>query len=98
MKQVDHENILPFYGMAASTPFDFCLVFPWYENGGIMDYLKGNPDIDRYWLVSPISRLLNHMLQTLKYLNFPSSYWARSADWAFCTARAWSMVHCNRYV
>lgn len=51
MKQLDHSNILPFYGV--STTFsDFCLVFPWYENGNIMDYLKKNPDINQFKLAS----------------------------------------------
>lgn len=54
MKQVNHENIIPFYGvLATSTAFDFCAVFPWYEKGRIMHHLDLNPDIDRYRLVSP---------------------------------------------
>ena len=54
MKQVDHENILPLYGViATSTALDFCLVFPWYEKRCIMDHIRGNSDVDRYRLVSP---------------------------------------------
>jgi len=48
---MEHENILPFYGV--STPVsDFCLVFPWYSNGNIIEYLKGNPDINQFELAS----------------------------------------------
>jgi len=50
MKQLVHGNIVPFYG--SSTVADFCLVFPWYENGNIMEYLKRKPDISRFALVS----------------------------------------------
>lgn len=51
MKQVKHDNILPFYGVS-TTVSDFCMVFPWYDNGGIMDYLKKKPDISRFDLAS----------------------------------------------
>ena len=51
MKQAKHENILPFYGVS-TTVSDFCLVFPWYENGNIMDYLKKKSDVNRFDLVS----------------------------------------------
>lgn len=53
MKQVEHENILPFYGVATTISY-FCLVFPWYENGNIMDYLNQNLYINRYELVSAL--------------------------------------------
>jgi len=51
MKQVEHDNLLPFYGVSA-TVSDLCLVFPWYENGNIMDYLKKKPDTNRFDLGS----------------------------------------------
>lgn len=51
MRQVKHDNILPFHGVS-TTISHFCLVFPWYDNGNIMDYLKENPDINRYKLAS----------------------------------------------
>ena len=51
MKQVDHKNIVTFYGVS-TTASDFGLVFPWYKNGNIVDYLKENPDVDRHDLVS----------------------------------------------
>ncbi|KAF9785465.1 kinase-like domain-containing protein [Thelephora terrestris] len=56
MKQIEHKNIIPFYGVS-TTISDFCLVFPWYKNGDIEQYLKKNPDIDRYDLAR-LSRLL----------------------------------------
>lgn len=51
MKQVDHDNIIPFYGVSATVP-DFRLVFPWYENGDITSYLRENPSANRYDLAS----------------------------------------------
>ena len=50
MMQVKHPNILPFYGVS-TTIADFCLVFPWYENGNIMEYLERNPAANRFDLV-----------------------------------------------
>lgn len=50
MKQLEHKNILPFYGISASIA-ECCLVSPWYENGSIMEYLKKKPDISRFPLV-----------------------------------------------
>jgi len=50
MKQVKHDNILPFYGVS-TTISDFCLVFPWYENGSIMKYLEKKPDTNRFDLL-----------------------------------------------
>ena len=51
MKQLEHRNILPFYGVSTAVA-GFCLVFPWYENGNIMEYLKRKPDVSRSALVS----------------------------------------------
>jgi len=47
MKQLEHNNILPFYGVS-TTVSEFCLVFPWYSNGSLMEYLKGNPGINQF--------------------------------------------------
>jgi serine/threonine protein kinase len=64
MKQIKHENILPFYGVS-TTVSDFCLVFPWYSNGNIKDYLKRNPDINRFNLAST-PKLNAHPLHLLE--------------------------------
>ena len=56
MKQLEHKNILPFYGVS-TTVSDFCLVLPWYRNGNIMDYLKGNPDINQFELASTLRQI-----------------------------------------
>ena len=56
MKQVEHKNILPFYGVSMAFS-GFCLVFPWYENGNIMDYLKKKPDVNRFDLASTSSQI-----------------------------------------
>ena len=53
MKQFKHGNILPLYGVPTAVP-DLCLVFPWYENGNIIDYLRKNPDSNRFGLVSTL--------------------------------------------
>lgn len=51
MKGIKHDNIVPFYGVS-TTVSDFCLVFPWYHNGNIMDYTRKNPNANRYDLAS----------------------------------------------
>ena len=63
MKQLDHSNILPFYGASGSVA-DLSLVFPWYENGNIMDYLNKQPDIDRFALVSTFEQTLTLLALT----------------------------------
>ena len=57
MKQLEHGNVIPFYGIS-TTVADFCLVFPWYKNGTIMEYLKRKPDISRFTLVSMLGQTL----------------------------------------
>jgi len=56
MKQLEHKNILPFYGVS-TTVSEFCLVFPWYGNGNIMEYLKKNPDINQFELASTFKQV-----------------------------------------
>ena len=51
MKHLEHDNIIPFYGVS-TTVADICLVSPWYENGNILDYLEKKPDANRFGLVS----------------------------------------------
>ena len=58
MMQLKHENVLPFYGVLPASP-EFCLVFPWYENGNIMDYLKKKPNANRFDLASTPSQILH---------------------------------------
>jgi len=57
MKHLEHGNIDPFYGVS-TTVTNLCLVSPWYENGSIMEYLKGNPDVSRFALVSTLEQAL----------------------------------------
>jgi len=64
MKQLEHGNILPFYGVS-TTVADLCLVFPWYENRNIMEYLKKNPEANRFDLVSTFKQA--HTLGTYLY-------------------------------
>lgn len=51
MKQIEHDKILPFYGVS-TTISGFSLVFPWYENSNIEDYLERNTGANRYNLAS----------------------------------------------
>jgi len=53
MKQLKHDNIVPFLGVS-TTVSDFCLVFPWYGKGNIMDYLKNNSDTNQFDLASTL--------------------------------------------
>ena len=47
MKQLKQDNILPFYGVSTDVS-NFCLVFPWYENGNIVEYVKLDRYVKRY--------------------------------------------------
>jgi len=80
MKQVEHANILPFYGVS-TTVADLCLVFPWYENGNIMEYLKKVPDANRFDLVSTFKQALC----SRNLLVLANSCRACLADCASCT-------------
>ena len=51
IKQFEHRNILPVYGVS-TTIAPFCLVYPWYKNGNIMESLKKEPNANRYDLAS----------------------------------------------
>lgn len=53
MKQIEHANILPFYGVSTAISHSF-LVFPWYKNGNVDQYLERNPLTNRYDLVSTL--------------------------------------------
>jgi len=84
MKQLKHDNILPFYGVSTIVA-DFCLVFPWYENGNIMEYMKERPDTNRFDLAS-ISD------QTLRSHHLPeptNSCWVQPGDCSFYTTIIW---------
>ena len=51
MKHFEHRNILPVYGVS-TTIAPFCLVYPWYGNGNIVEYLRKEPDVNRFDLAS----------------------------------------------
>jgi len=88
MKQVEHGNILPFYGVSTAVS-DFCLVFPWYENGNIMDYLKKKPDTGRFDLASTFRQSLHSRCLPVPA---PDSYRVRPGDYASCTRIVLFMV------
>ena len=81
MKQLDNKNILPFYGVS-TTVSEFCLVFPWYENGNIMDYLKKNQNsINQFQLAS----MLGQIIYSWRLPAPVDSYWMRLMGCASCT-------------
>lgn len=50
---LDHENILPFLGLAEYFPKEpLCFVSPYVKNGNVRHYLEVNPDAPRLPLVS----------------------------------------------
>jgi len=51
MELLEHGNIVPFYGIS-TTIAPFCLVFPWYGNGNITEYVKQKSGVNRFKLVS----------------------------------------------
>ena len=52
-RQLNHENVLPFYGVSAEEFAPrFAMVLPWMSNGNMMAYLKIHPDVNRVKLVS----------------------------------------------
>jgi len=64
MKQLEHSNLIPFYGVW-TTIVAVYLVFPWYENGNIMEYLTRSPaTVSRFTLVSTFDKALHprHLL------------------------------------
>ncbi|KAF9651086.1 kinase-like protein [Thelephora ganbajun] len=62
MKQVNHDNIVPRYGVS-TTVSRFCLVSPWYENGNVMDYIRREPNINRLGLATVNGLLFLHKNQ-----------------------------------
>ena len=87
MKQLEHKNILPFYGVS-TTVSDFCLVFPWYKNGNIMDYLEMNPEINQF---QPAS-MLGQITYSLRLPAPGNSYRMRSVDCSSCITEVWFMA------
>ena len=84
MKQLEHGNILPFYGVSTAIA-DFCLVFPWCENGSIMEYLKRNPDNNRFTMVSMLEEALSSQTSLAPMNSYP--VWPE--DCASCTKTVW---------
>ena len=87
MKQLEHRNILPFYGISTAVA-NFCLVSPWYENGSIMDYLKKKPNTSRLPLVSALEQA-----PYSRHLPAPTnSYPVQPTDCASSTKGMWFTV------
>ena len=50
-KWLQHENILPFIGVALTPPF-FSIISEWMENGDITRFTRTHPNYNRLCLVS----------------------------------------------
>ncbi|KAF9449199.1 kinase-like protein [Macrolepiota fuliginosa MF-IS2] len=61
--ELEHENILPFYGLFhLDAPLTrICLVSPWMENGNVVRYLEMNTTKPRKPLVCDIARGLEYL-------------------------------------
>jgi len=57
VKKYKDDNIVPLYGMSTAIA-PFCLVYPWYKNGNIMNYLEDNPEDNRFDLASVFQKAL----------------------------------------
>jgi len=60
---VKHSHITPLFGISLDfdRPDTPCLVFPYYNNGNIMDYLKTHPDIGKLPLITQIANALSYL-------------------------------------
>ena len=54
-KRLQHPNVVPFLGISAEMP-PFEIVYDWMEHGGIVDYVRRHPEVDRIGLVSEFCR------------------------------------------
>jgi hypothetical protein len=50
-RRIRHENVLVIEGVTPGL-FEFCTVTKWMDNGTILHYVRGNPEVDRMRLVS----------------------------------------------
>ena len=50
-KRLQHPNIVPFLGISTEMP-PFEIVYDWMEHGGIAEYVRLHPTVDRIFLVS----------------------------------------------
>jgi serine/threonine protein kinase len=48
-KRMSHPNILPFIGVSLSR--ELAIVYPWMENGNVLEYLKKTPEANPVKLV-----------------------------------------------
>lgn len=52
-KRLKHPNVLPFLGVS-TTLFQFCMVSDWIPHGNVVEFLRENPEANRFSLVSKI--------------------------------------------
>ena len=52
-RQLNHENVLPFYGVDAEEFAPrLAMVLPWMSHGNMMSFLEDHPDVDRVLLAT----------------------------------------------
>ncbi|KAF9790526.1 kinase-like domain-containing protein [Thelephora terrestris] len=59
-RRIRHENVLVIEGVTPGL-FEFCTVTKWMDNGTILHYVRGNPEVDRMRLLTGITRGLRHL-------------------------------------
>ncbi|KAG8911202.1 hypothetical protein FRC02_006734 [Tulasnella sp. 418] len=60
-----HPNVVPFLGFTLSNHLPFALVFPWYDFGNVIDYLKHNPAVSVHRRI----RLIQDVVAGMTYLH-----------------------------
>ncbi|KAJ7596241.1 kinase-like domain-containing protein [Mycena floridula] len=61
-KQLDHPNILPFFGVSEDIfPPSLCLISPWISNGNLIDYIRTHPDFDLLNAVRDIAAAMQYL-------------------------------------
>ncbi|KZT20257.1 TKL/TKL-ccin protein kinase [Neolentinus lepideus HHB14362 ss-1] len=49
--RLEHEHILPLYGIATNLGQHIHIVSPWQDNGDLLEYVKGQPKVNRLYLL-----------------------------------------------
>ena len=53
-----HPNIVPFLGVLVNTPPSIEIVHDWMENGMVTDYVRKQPRLDRFGVVSEFASVV----------------------------------------
>ncbi|KAF8226216.1 TKL/TKL-ccin protein kinase [Tricholoma matsutake] len=58
---LQHDHILPFYGVVTDQGQHIFMVCPWQDNGNVLDYVRTVPDVDRIHLLSGAAKGLEYL-------------------------------------